>query len=423
MLAACTAPARLPPTASEGADPVLPEPAVERLPTVHIAPARGWPPGLVPVAAEGLTVRPFAKDLDHPRWLHLLPNGDVLVAETNAPARSGEHGLKHFIMKKVQARAGAGMASPNRISLLRDADRDGVAEQRNVFLSGLNSPFGMAVIGDVLYIANTDAVVRTPYRPGSLSVGQPVHVVDLPAGPINHHWTKDLIATDDGRALYATVGSNSNAGENGLAAEDGRAAIWVIDPIARTQQIHASGLRNPNGLAWEPRTGDLWVAVNERDELGSDLVPDYITSVQRGAFYGWPYSWFGAHVDPRVKPRRPDLVARSVRPDYAVGTHTGSLGFAFNDAQRGLRSLGEGAFVGQHGSWNRRPASGYRVIFIPFVDGRPRGRPRVILSGFLAPDGGAYGRPVGVALDGRGGLLVADDVGNTVWRVSEPAPR
>lgn len=409
-LSACADTARLPPEAGIGPNPVLPSPVTSPIPTVHIAEAKGWPQGGKPIAAEGAPVTAFAAGLQHPRWLYVLPNGDVLVAETNAPPRPEDSkGLRGRIMKLVMKRAGAAVPSANRITLLRDADGDGVAETRTVFLQGLNSPFGMALVGDGFYVANTDAVLRFPYRTGDTAIrATGVKVADLPAGPRNHHWTKNLIAGPDGRKLYATVGSNSNVGEHGMHEEEGRAAIWEVDLASGAQRIVASGLRNPNGLAWEPVGGTLWTVVNERDELGSDLVPDYLTMVRDGAFYGWPYSYYGAHVDERVQPPRPDLVARAVKPDYALGSHVAPLGLAFAHG---------GAYVGQHGSWNRKPLAGYNVVFVPFADGRPAGPPREVLGGFVSPQREAYGRPVGVAVDRRGALLVADDVGNVVWHV------
>ncbi|HEY0833826.1 MAG TPA: sorbosone dehydrogenase family protein [Azospirillum sp.] len=424
ILAGCGETATLPVAAGIGPNPTLPPPRETLIPTVNIAPAKGWPAGTMPAAAPGLTVTAFADGLDHPRWLLALPNGDVLVAETNAPPRPEEHtGIRGWIMKQVMSRAGAGVPSANRISLLRDTDGDGVAETRTVFLDGLNSPFGMTLVGDDLYVANTDAVVRFPYRPGQTRITAPgTKVADLPAGPRNHHWTKNVIASPDGRRLYATVGSNSNVAENGMEEEEGRAAIWEIDPATGRGRIFASGLRNPNGLDWEPATGVLWTAVNERDEIGSDLVPDYMTSVRDGGFYGWPYSYFGQHVDERVTPRRPDLVARAIVPDYALGPHTASLGLAFSRPGALPARFASGAFVGQHGSWNRRPHSGYKVVFVPFADGRPAGEPVDVLTGFLDADGNALGRPVGVALDREGALLVADDVGNRVWRVTASTP-
>ncbi len=405
--------------AGYGVKPALPAPNPGLFPTVHIAPAVGWPEGGTPMAAKGMKVTEFAGGLDHPRWLHVLPNGDVLVAESNAPERpNAGFSLKGWVMGLVMARAGAGVPSADRITLLRDADGDGVAETRTLFLENLHSPFGMALIGSTLYVANTDAIVAFPYVPGETHISAPgTPIVDLPAGPINHHWTKDIIASADGTRLFATVGSNSNVGDNGMAAEENRAAVLEITLASRKTRVFASGLRNPNGLAWQPDTGALWVAVNERDEIGSDLVPDYMTSVQDGGFYGWPYSYYGQHVDTRPQPTRPDLVASALVPDYALGAHTGSLGLTFNTGALFPASYKNGAFIGQHGSWNREPPSGYKVIFVPFAGGKPSGDPQDILTGFVNAKDQAMGRPVGVAIDRRGGLLVADDVGNKVWRV------
>ncbi|MES2229047.1 MAG: sorbosone dehydrogenase family protein [Pseudomonadota bacterium] len=419
-LTACGDVATLTVAAGTGPSPQLPAPRQTLLPTVNIAPAQGWAEGAKPVAATGLAVSAFATGLAHPRWLYTLPNGDVLVAETNAPPKPDDaKGLRGWIMGLVMKRAGAAPPSADRITLLRDADGDGIAETRSVLIDGLRSPFGMALVGSDLYVANTDGVVRYPYTPGATHIdapGQPV--VALPAGTINHHWTKNVIASPDGRLLYATVGSNSNVGENGVAAEEGRAAIWQIDPATGSHRVFASGLRNPNGLAWEPTTGALWTVVNERDEIGSDLVPDYLTSVRDGGFYGWPYSYYGPHVDERVTPARPDLVAKALAPDYALGPHTASLGLAWSQGTSLSARFASGMFIGQHGSWNRRPHSGYEVIFVPFSGGHPSGAPLDVLTGFLSSDGRANGRPVGVALDARGALLVADDVGNVIWRVS-----
>ena len=420
-LAACGEAARLPVEAGMGPQPSLPAPNTSWIPTVNIAPARGWPPGDTPRAAPGTRANAFARDLNHPRWLHVLPNGDVLVAETNAPPKPEDgKGIKGWVMKKVMGRAGAGVPSANRITLLRDADGDGVAEVKTSFIEGLNSPFGMALVGTDLYVANTDGVLRFAYQAGATRISTPgTLLTELPGGPINHHWTKNLIASRDGSKLYVTVGSNSNVAENGVDKEEGRAAIWEVDSKTGAHRIYASGLRNPNGLAWEPRGGALWTVVNERDELGSDLVPDYMTSVTDGGFYGWPYSYYGQHVDTRVKPQQPDLVARALKPDYALGPHTASLGLAFAATNSSLPSAwGEGMFIGQHGSWNRKPASGYKVIFVPFKEGKPAGPATDVLTGFLSPEGNALGRPVGVAFDARGALLVADDVGNVIWRVS-----
>ncbi|MBO1074915.1 PQQ-dependent sugar dehydrogenase [Roseomonas marmotae] len=423
-LTACGEEAQLPPEAGYGPNPELPAPRATMIPTVNIAPAKGWPEGAMPSPAAGLEVVTFAEGLDHPRWLYVLPNGDVLVAESNAPPKPDDSkGIRGWIMGLVMDRAGAGVPSANRITLLRDADGDGVAETRSVFLEGLNSPFGMALVGDDFYVADTDAVLRFPYKPGDTRITEPgTKLVDLPAGRINHHWTKNVIASPDGARLYVTTGSNSNVGENGMEAEEGRAAIWEVDRATGAHRIFASGLRNPNGLGWAPGTGVLWTAVNERDEIGSDLVPDYMTSVRDGGFYGWPYSYYGQHVDARVAPQRPDLVARAIAPDYALGAHTASLGLAFANGQGLPPAFANGAFIGQHGSWNRRPASGYKVIFVPFADGKPSGEPVEVLTGFLDESGNARGRPVGVAVDQAGALLVADDVGNRVFRVSAAAP-
>jgi len=428
-VAACGDLAKLPVSAGTGPSPTLPPPVETLIPTVNIAPAKGWPAGATPLAAQGTTVARFAEGLDHPRWLYVLPNGDVLVAETNAPPKpENGQGIKGWMMKQVMKVAGAGVPSANRITLLRDTNGDGVAETRSVFLDGLNSPFGMALVGNHFYVANADAVVRFPYTQGELTITAPgTKVVDLPGGPINHHWTKNVIANADGTKLYVAIGSNSNVAENGMENEQGRAAIWEIDVNTGNHRIFASGLRNPVGMAWEPESGALWTSVNERDEIGSDLVPDYMTSVRDGGFYGWPYSYFGQHVDVRVQPPRPDLVATAIAPDYALGPHTASLGLASAQGATLLAQFARGMFVGQHGSWNRQPRSGYKVIFVPFSNGKPAGDPLDVLTGFVTDDGNALGRPVGVAIDKQGALLVADDVGNIIWRVAargaQPAVR
>jgi glucose/arabinose dehydrogenase len=422
---ACGEMATLPISAGTGPQPTLPAPRPTLIPTVNIAPATGWPTGTLPQTAPGTHVAAFASGLDHPRWLYVLPNGDVLVAETNAPPKPNDaKGLRGWVMGLVMKRAGAGVPSANRITLLRDTRGGGVADLRTVLLEGLNSPFGMALVGNDLFVANSDAVLRFPYVAGDTRITAPgIKVVDLPAGPINHHWTKNLIASRDGTKLYVTVGSNSNAAERGMSVEEERAAIWEVDIKNGTHRIFASGLRNPNGMAWEPDSGALWTVVNERDELGSDLVPDYLTSVRDGAFYGWPYSYYGQYIDERVTPQQPDLVAQAIAPDYALGPHTASLGLASAAGTTLPAAFANGMFIGQHGSWNRRPHSGYKVIFVPFHDGKPVGVPVDVLTGFLSEDGRAFGRPVGVALDRRGALLVADDVGNVVWRVIGVTPR
>ena len=422
-LAACGTESTLPESVGFGADPQLPEARPQTIPTVKIAPAVGWPAGRTPVAAQGLTVNAFATGLDHPRWLYELPNGDVLVAESNAPPKPDDKkgGLRGWVQGLVMGKAGAAVPSANRISLLRDADGDGAAELKTVLLSGLTSPFGMALVGERLYIANADAVVAVPYQTGQTQITvAPVKVADLPAGR-NHHWTKSLVASADGSKLYVGVGSNSNVGENGLDEEVDRAAVLEIDPATGARRVFASGLRNPVGMAWNPEDGRLWVAVNERDEIGDDLVPDYMTSVTPGGFYGWPWSYYGQTVDARVRPPRPDMVARAIKPDYALGSHTASLGLTFYTGAL-MPRWRNGAIVGQHGSWNRNPPAGYKVIFIPFSGGKPAGPPQDVLTGFRNEKGEAMGRPVGVLGVRSGALLVADDVGDVVWRVTPSQP-
>ena len=417
-LAACAGPARLPVEAGTGPNPRLPKPEHALIPAIDVAKATGWPPGLTPAAAPGLKVQAFATGLDHPRWLYVLPNGDVLVAETSGPGTDpGPPGIKGYFFKKFEEKNGSAVKSANRITLLRDADGDGVAEFRSTLMSGLRSPFGMALLGDQLFIANADSLVAVPFRVGETRVtAQPRLVTALPSGR-NHHWTKSLVASPDGRWLFVGVGSNSNVAENGMAIEKDRAAIWQIDSRTGAARVRDTGQLNPVGSDINPWSGALCAAVNDRDELGSDLVPDYITSVREGGFYGWPYSYYGQHVDVRVKPQRPDLVARAIVPDYALGPHVAALGLTFSSGQRLGPKFARGAFVGEHGSWNRKPPSGYKVIFVPFAGAQPSGMPVDVLSGFISR-GKAFGRPVGVQIARDGSLLVADDVGNTVWRVS-----
>jgi glucose/arabinose dehydrogenase len=420
MLSACNSGPALAPELGYGPAPTLPPPHKQVLPVMKIAPAVGWAEGQTPEAAPGFVATALVRDLEHPRWLYVLPNGDVLIAETNAPPKPEDgKGFKGWMKKMVMKRAGAATPSANRITLVRDADHDGTPETRTVFLSGLNAPFGMALVGGTFYVADSDALLAFPYQAGQTRItAAPRKVVDLPAGPINHHWTKNVIASRDGSRLYVTVGSNSNVGENGMAVEERRAAILEVDPATGASRVFASGLRNPNGMAWQPQSGALWTAVNERDEIGNDLVPDYMTSVRDGGFYGWPYSYYGQTIDARVKPQRPDLVARAIKPDYALGAHTASLGLAFYDAAAFPARYRGGAFIGQHGSWNRKPLNGYRVAFVPFAGGMPSGKAEDFLTGFVNAKGEALGRPVGVAVDKAGALLVADDVGNVVWRVT-----
>jgi glucose/arabinose dehydrogenase len=404
-----------------GATPDLPSPQQYLLPPMHIAPVVGWQPGETPSVAAGLRIKAWAAGFQHPRSLFVLPNGDVLVVESKSPGTEPVKRPKDFIMKWVEswATSGGDTGESNRITLLRDADGDGVPEVRSVFLDHLHSPFGVALVGNDLYVANTDAIVRYPYNPGDTRITQPgTTLTQLPGGPIDHHWTKSLVASPDGSLLYVGVGSNSNITENGFEAEKDRAAIWEIDRATGRSRIFASGLRNPNGLTFEPESHALWAVVNERDELGPNLVPDYLTSVKDGAFYGWPYSYYGQHVDPRVQPQRPDLVAKAIPPDYALSSHVAPLGLAFYTGDGLPASYRGGAFVGEHGSWDRPQLNGYKVVFVPFTNGRPNGPAQDVVTGFLNADQKSRGRPVGLAVDHAGDLLIADDVGNTVWRVS-----
>jgi glucose/arabinose dehydrogenase len=420
MMAACAHEARLPVSAGVGPDPVLPPPPFSLIPVVNIAPPKGWAEGRKPTAAPGTRVTAFADQLKHPRWVYVLPNGDVLVAETGSPPKPKEsENFKGWIMKRMMKRAGASLSSAERITLLRDADGDGIVDARTIFLEGLKSPFGMVLVGNDFFVANTDSLMRFPYQQGQTRIDAPgTKIVDLPAGPINRHWTRNVIADPDGRMLYVTVGSNSNIGEYGMENEIGRAAIWIVDPQTGHHRVFASGLRNPNGMVWEPQSGELWAVVMERDELGSDLVPDYMTVIRDGGFYGWPYSYFGNNVDRRVLAQNHQLVEAAIVPDYALGAHTSCMGLATAQEARLPPPFTNGMFVGQHGSWNRKPHSGYKVVFVPFEQGRPVGQPIDLLTGFLTDEGKALGRPVGVAVDKQGALLVVDDVGDTIWRVT-----
>jgi glucose/arabinose dehydrogenase len=417
MLAACGQdPA--PPSTQYGANPVLPEPQQYLMPPMRVPRAIGWAAGQTPAVPAGLEVRAFATGFAHPRSVYALPNGDVLVVETNGPDAPVNR-PKDYVMGMYQAVGGSAAPGGNRITLLRDANGDGQPELRTVFIDHLNSPFGVVLVGNQLYVADTDAILVFPYVPGETRITAPgVRLTDLPAGPINHHWTKSLTASPDGSRLYVGVGSNSNITENGMDAEYGRAAIWEVDRATGFKRIFASGMRNPTGVAFEPQTGRLWAIVNERDEIGPNLVPDYLTSVRQNAFYGWPYSYYGQHVDIRVEPQRPDLVARAIPPDYALSSHVAPLGLVFSGAFSQLAPYRSGVFVSEHGSWDRDPVNGYKVVYVPFQNGRPSGPPQDVVTGFLSPGGEARGRPVGVAFDRAGALLIADDTGNTVWRVT-----
>jgi glucose/arabinose dehydrogenase len=425
-LAACSDDNSFDPASQIGPNPKLPEPQQYLFPDMHLASVIGWKKGETPAVAEGLKIQALATGLQHPRSLYVLPNGDVLVVESKSPGTDPISRPKGLVMGWIESMATGGgeTGASNRITLLHDADGDGVPEQQSVFLDHLSSPFGVALVGGDLYVANTDSIMRYPYKDGDTKITDPgTPLVALPGGPIDHHWTKSLVASKDGSLLYVGVGSNSNIMENGLQAEKNRAAIWEVDRATGRWRIFASGLRNPNGLSWEPESGALWTVVNERDELGPNLVPDYMTSVKDGAFYGWPYSYYGQHVDPRVMPQRPDLVKKAIPPDYALSSHVAPLGLAFYTGSSLPEKYRGGAFVGEHGSWNRDKFNGYKVVFVPFSGGKPNGKAEDVVTGFLNKDGEARGRPVGVAVDKTGALLIADDVGNTVWRVTAAEPQ
>jgi glucose/arabinose dehydrogenase len=414
------------PRAEIGSNPILPDVKQFLLPPIHIARVIGWKKEEKPTVPQGLKIQALASGLQHPRSLYVLPNGDILVVESKAPSAAPIKRPKEIVMGWVEswATSGGDTGPSNRITLLRDVDGNGVPKIRSVFLDHLNSPFGVALVGNDLYIANTDAIVKYPYTTGDTKITAPgATLTPLPGGPIDHHWTKSLVASPDGSLLYVGVGSNSNITENGMEAEKNRAAILEVDRATGRFRIFASGLRNPNGLSFEPHSGVLWTVVNERDELGPDLVPDYMTSVKNGGFYGWPYSYFGQHIDPRVRPQRPDLVAEAIVPDYALSSHVAPLGLAFDTGNGLPEAYRGGAFVGEHGSWNRQVLNGYKVVFVPFKDGKPSGIAQDVVTGFLDDEDRARGRPVGLAIDKSGGLLIADDVGNTVWRVSSSEPK
>jgi glucose/arabinose dehydrogenase len=409
------------PMSQVGANPVLPPPHQYLLLPMRLARVVGWKQGETPTVAPGLKIEPLAQGLEHPRSIYVLPNGDILVVESKGPNVQPIQRPKDIVMGWIESwvTSGGKTGESNRITLLRDTNGDGMPETRSVFLDHLASPFGVALVGSDLYVANTDAIVHYPYNEGDTKITAPgARLTPLPGGPIDHHWTKSLVASRDGSLLYVGIGSNSNITENGLEAEENRAAIWEVDRATGRWRIFASGLRNPNGLTFEPESGVLWTVVNERDELGPDLVPDYMTSVKDGGFYGWPYSYYGQHLDPRVRPQRPDLVENAIVPDYALSSHVAPLGLTFYTATSLPEKYRGGAFVGEHGSWDRPQFNGYKVVFVPFSGGRPNGNAEDVVTGFLNANGEARGRPVGVAIDKTGALLIADDVGNSVWRVT-----
>ncbi|MCF8708831.1 PQQ-dependent sugar dehydrogenase [Rhizorhapis sp. SPR117] len=408
-----------------GREPMITAPRKEFIPTMNIAKAVGWRDGEKPVAAAGLEVVRFAGGLAHPRSMIRLPNGDILVAETNSPSRE-VGGVTGFVMERLMSSAGAVAPSANRISLLRDTDGDGKADARHILLKGLNSPYGMALVGNTLYVANTDALMAFPYKEGETQItAKGRKILNLPRQAPNFHWTRNLVASADGSRLYVAVGSASNIGEYGLDKEENRAAILEVDPKTGDYRIFASGLRNPVGMAWEPHSGELWAVVNERDMLGSDLVPDFLTRVEFGAFYGWPWNYWGGYEDKRVEPGRPDLREYTHRPDYGLGSHTAPLGLSFaNDDAKLSKAFSSGAFIALHGSWNRKPLAGYKVVFVKFDDnGTPQGLPVDLLTGFLNNENEARGRPVDVLVAKDGALLVSDDVGGVIWRVSNSAAK
>ena len=413
-------------TSQIGPDPKLPDPNEYLLPPIKVAPGIGWKAGQTPKVAAGLEIKALASGLAHPRMVYVLPNGDILAVQAKSPPAEPVKRPKDPIVAIVKNKATSAPGGPkaaNRITLIRDANGDGTPELQVTLLDKLASPFGVVWIDNFLYVANTDAIVRYPFVPGQTSITAPPELVtELPGGPIDHHWTKSLTVSPDGQRLYATVGSNSNIVENGWDAERGRAAVWEIDRATGRAREFATGLRNPNSPNFYPGTNTLFVVVNERDELGPHLVPDYLTSVKDGGFYGWPYSYYGQHVDPRVKPERPDMVAKAIKPDYALGSHVAALGLTFYAAKALPQHYWGGAFIGEHGSWDRYTPSGYKVAFVPFTNGKPSGMVEDVVTGFLSPDGKSHGRPVGLAVDRTGALLIADDVGNTVWRVT-PAAR
>jgi glucose/arabinose dehydrogenase len=421
LLASCAQKAALDPTQQSGSDPSLPQGKDFLVPPMQVPTFAGWKDGQTPKVAAGMRIEKIAGDLMYPRQLLTLPNGDILVVESNGPGTEAVTTPKQLLAGMIKDRSGKGKKGGNRITLLRKSEMSNGWE-KHVFIEHLHSPFGVQLIGDTLYVANTDAIFQFPYQTGATEIKEPgVELADLP-NTINHHWTKSLLASADGKKLYVGVGSNSNIGENGLEVEYRRANVLEIDVASRGSRIFASGIRNPTGLQWEPQSGKLWAIANERDEIGADLVPDYLTSVSDGGFYGWPYSYYGQHVDSRVTDQRPDLVAKAIKPDYAMGSHVAVLGLWFSPTNALPDKYHGGVFVAEHGSWDRSPLSGYAVVYVPFKDGRPAGAPETVVSGFYSDDESQlFGAPVGMTQDKDGALLIADDVGDTVWRVTSDA--
>jgi glucose/arabinose dehydrogenase len=419
LVGGCNEEATYDPSKQAGAEPPLPGAHNFLAPPIQVPKYVGWQPGKKPKVADGLQIEAIASGLEHPRQVYALPNGDILVAESNSPDAEPVTTPKQLIAGIITSRSGKKAKGANRVSLLRKrADGSGLWD-KYVFIDHLHSPFGMQLIGDTLYVADTDAILKYPYRSGDTSISTPgVELTDLP-DKINHHWTKALLASPDGKKLYVGVGSNSNVGENGLDVEYRRANVLEVDIATGGSRVYAAGIRNPTGLQWEPQTGRLWAVANERDEIGADLVPDYLTSVHEGGFYGWPYSYWGQHVDPRAQPQRPDMVAKAIRPDYSIGSHVAPLGLLFYSGNNLPAQYRGGAFIGEHGSWDRSPLSGYAVAYVAFQNGTPVGTPIPIVTGFVSDDEKeSYGAPVGLTQDRDGALVIADDVGNTVWRVT-----
>lgn len=419
ILGGCSGKAQFVPAQQAGGNPPLPPEKYFLLPPMKVPTGTGWKQGQMPTVASGLKIEKIASGLKHPRQLYVLPNDDVLVVESNSPGTEPVTTPKQLIENKIKNLSGKGAKGGNRITLLRKRPGGTGEWEQHVFIGHLNSPFGVQLIGNTLYVANTDSIVSFPYTTGETQItAAPTAFTDLP-NTINHHWTKPLLASPDGKKLYVGVGSNSNITENGLAVEYRRADVLEVDVATGASRIYASGLRNPTGLQWEPQTGKLWAVANERDEIGDDLVPDYLTSVQPGAFYGWPYSYWGQHVDTRVAPQRPDLVAKAIKPDYSIGSHVAPLGLLITQRNGLPAKYQYGAFISEHGSWDRKPLDGYRVDFVAFRQGKPIGVPQPLVTGFYSKDESQlYGAPVGLVLDRQGALLIADDVGNTVWRVT-----